>query len=346
MSFLRQRWYAAAWDDEILIDQPLYRRILGQAVMLLRDPEGKVTALPNRCPHRFAPFDRGRIEDGVIHCGYHGLQFSFAGRCIFNPHGDGTIAPNAHLKPWPLVERYGLHWIWMGDAAMADPASIPDYAMVFNPALKTIRRYLHTHSNYELLADNLLDLGHTAYLHGTSLGSQAIIQSDRTVKRVGDDVIYELDAPDGTAPPLFQEVMPWYRDRKVDHWMTSVWRAPGQIQQQIAFAMAGAHRQDADILEGLHLLTPETESSTHYFTALSRAFRKDDEVVDRTLYEGGKKAFTEEDFPMVEAIQKEIGDRDFWQMQPLILAVDAGAVMARRILKQKLDDERRASEAA
>ncbi|MDO7840796.1 aromatic ring-hydroxylating dioxygenase subunit alpha [Sphingomonas immobilis] len=346
MTFLLHRWYAAAWNDEILAGEPLYRRILGHAVMLLRDADDTVTALPNRCPHRFAPFDRGVVKDGTIQCGYHGLEFDYAGRCIFNPHGDGKIAPNAHLKPWPLAERFGMQWIWMGDPALADPSLIPDYGNVFNPELKTIRRYLHTESNYELVADNLLDLGHTAYLHGSSLGSRAIIQSERKVKRIGDDVVYELDAPGGEAPPLFQEVMPWYRNAKVDHWMTSIWRAPGQIQQQIAFATAGANRENADILEGLHLLTPETEKSTHYFTALSRAFRKDDETVDRTLYEGGKKAFTEEDFPMVEAIQREIGDRDFWEMRPLILSVDAGAVMARRILKRKLDEERGATEAA
>jgi vanillate O-demethylase monooxygenase subunit len=39
-----------------------------------------------------------------------------------------------------------------------------------------------------------------------------------------------------------------------------------------------------------------------------------------------------------------IGDRDFWSMNPVLLATDAGAIRARRVLDKMIADERSAAE--
>ena len=56
---------------------------------------------------------------------------------------------------------------------------------------------------------------------------------------------------------------------------------------------------------------------------------------------GVKQAFTQEDFPMVGAIQNELGGADIENgiCDPVILSIDAGAVLARNILRQKLRTE-------
>jgi vanillate O-demethylase monooxygenase subunit len=36
------------------------------------------------------------------------------------PHPGGQL-PDGRLPVYPLVERHGLLWIWMGDPAKADP---------------------------------------------------------------------------------------------------------------------------------------------------------------------------------------------------------------------------------
>ena len=60
------------------------------------DPsDGSVAALEDRCCHRAAPLSRGVLEDGVVQCGYHGLEFDAAGACVHNPHGNGVIPPAA-----------------------------------------------------------------------------------------------------------------------------------------------------------------------------------------------------------------------------------------------------------
>lgn len=339
MTFLRNVWYAAAWLDQIEPGRMLARRILAEPLIFFRDADGQIAALADRCPHRFAPLHLGRLADGQVTCGYHGLRFNGEGACTLNPHGDGKIAPGAKVKSYPVVERHRAAWIWMGAPELADPGLIPDFSAVINDRMTAVPGYLNPQSNYEIMTDNLLDLGHTAYLHGDSLGSDAIVNSERKVKREGDTLVYDLWAPDGEAPPLFKVMMPWYAEGHVDHWLTSRWMAPGNIQQQIGFAPVGTDRQDGHVMEGMHWLTPETETSCHYFFAMSRSYRLDDNALDAYVADAVEKAFATEDLPMAAAVQDAIGNQDFWEMSPVVLSVDTGGVMARRVLKSRLDRE-------
>jgi len=79
-----------------------------------------------------------------------------------------------------------------------------------------------------------------------------------------------------------------------------------------------------------HILTPETELSTHYFYTSS-------EMQDLANVE---KAYFDEDKPILEAVQRSMGDADFWGKKPVILSVDAGAVRVRRRLAKLMLDER------
>jgi vanillate O-demethylase monooxygenase subunit len=74
MSFILNASYAAAWASE-LSDGLFERRRLGQPVLMFRDEDGKITALNNRCPDRFAPSSADRRRGSVVECGYHGLGF-------------------------------------------------------------------------------------------------------------------------------------------------------------------------------------------------------------------------------------------------------------------------------
>ena len=81
MAFLRNAWYAAAWDDE-LGDKPLARTMLGEPLVLYRDSAGAPVALSDTCPHRFAPLSLGRRDGDTLQCPYHGLVFGKNGICI------------------------------------------------------------------------------------------------------------------------------------------------------------------------------------------------------------------------------------------------------------------------
>ena len=105
--FLKNCWYAAAWDDEVS-EVPLARTILNEPVVLFRTADGWPAALEDRCCHRGLPLSMGRVEGETLQCGYHGLRFDPGGQCVAVP-GQSTIPPGARVRSFPLVERYG--WV-------------------------------------------------------------------------------------------------------------------------------------------------------------------------------------------------------------------------------------------
>jgi len=56
-----------------------------------------------------------------------------------------------------------------------------------------------------------------------------------------------------------------------------------------------------------------------------------------------REPFEQEDLPMLEAQQRSIGDSDFWSMKPILLAGDAAAVRARRVLDAMIKAEAEAT---
>jgi len=119
-------WYVAAWADELTADKPVARTICNNPVVLFRTAEGKPAALLDRCCHRAAPLHLGRVVEGGIECGYHGMVFNAAGKCVAIPAQE-TIPGGAKVRSYPTVERNRLIWIWTGDPAQADETLILDY---------------------------------------------------------------------------------------------------------------------------------------------------------------------------------------------------------------------------
>src|ERR1044072_7833794 len=124
--FLRNCWYVAAWDHELIDGRLVARTLLGDHLLLFRGESGKVTILDNRCPHRGALLSNGRLEGDSIRCLYHGLQFDGTARCVQIP-GQELIPPKMRVRHFPVVERDHLVWFWPGDPAQAHPSQIVDF---------------------------------------------------------------------------------------------------------------------------------------------------------------------------------------------------------------------------
>ena len=341
MSFLRNCWYMAAWADEVG-SEPLGRQILGEHVLFYRTETGAVTALSGRCPHRFAPLHLGKIINNAIQCPYHGLSFDATGTCVFNPQGNGATPKSVRLTHYPLIERFGGYWIWMGDADRADPSLLPQFDFLEDDGFAVVRGYIYSDANYELMTDNILDLGHVDFLHAGSLGCEATIRAKTTVRQIGNRVECSRWMPDDMQSPVINWI--FGRDGKVDAWMDVCWEPPGLMTLTVGVTDVGASREEGSVIENVHFMTPETETTSHYFWANARAFRTDDAEFDKTLYEAGTAAFTLEDKPMIEAQQKMMGTIDLFSLKPALLAGDAAGVMARRTLTKLINQEQNAEE--
>ena len=124
--FLWNCWYAAAWDYEVVDSKKLARTFLEKPVVIFRGESGKYIALDNRCCHRGAPLDQGRVEGDCLRCMYHGMKYDADGICIEIP-GQDKISDVHRVHSYPIEEKGHLLWIWMGDPALADPDLIHDY---------------------------------------------------------------------------------------------------------------------------------------------------------------------------------------------------------------------------
>ncbi|MEZ5742836.1 MAG: aromatic ring-hydroxylating dioxygenase subunit alpha [Sphingomonadaceae bacterium] len=336
-AFLRNCWYMAAWSHEVG-DALFRRRLLGDPVLLYRKQDGSVAALTDRCPHRFAPLSMGTRDGDCVTCPYHGLTFDASGSCVRNPFAE-SIPKGAAVRAFPTCERDGIVWFWPGDPALADAAAVPDFAMLFVEGHGApIMGLMPMAANYQLGTDNLLDLSHIEFVHkGSFAGNGVIFAGEHKVIEDGTRLHSNWWMPDVAAPPhtfgIYDPTM------RCDHWLDMRWDAPAAMYLQVGACPHGAERSDNPVIaHQAHILTPETEDSTHYFWATTRGHPPSDEG-DAMLRGLMEQAFAEEDKPLIEATHANMDGGDFWQMQPLFLGIDQGGTRARRILEKLIAGE-------
>jgi phenylpropionate dioxygenase-like ring-hydroxylating dioxygenase large terminal subunit len=337
MSFIKNAWYMAGWS-EALSDQLLSRRLFDRQIALFRKQDGSIAALADRCPHRFAPLSKGEKIGDAVQCGYHGLTFDGSGACIRNPFSE-KIPAAAKVQSWAVVERHDILWLWGGDPAAADTATIPDFSMTANSAtVRAVHGYTLLEAPYEFATDNLMDLSHIEFVHkGTFAGAGVIFAGKHDVQDEGDTLRSNWWMPGVKAPPHTQGIYP--PDMDTDHWLDMRWNAPASMQLDIGATPAGGPRTDGFIVQQAHIVTPASATTAHYFWATTRMHDLDSAEVDGFLRALFGQAFDEEDKPMIKAAYDNLEGQDFWDAQPLSLGIDTGGTRARRKIQAMIKAE-------
>ena len=343
--FLENVWYVAAWDRDVG-RAPLARIILNRPIVFYRTEDGTPVALEDRCVHRNLPLSKGTLIGDQIQCGYHGLCFDASGTCVDVP-AQSTIPPGAEVRSYPVVERNRWIWIWMGDPALADDTKITDFHWIEAPGWGADGDYIHLECNYQLMVDNLLDQTHIAYVHPTTLGDAGVVEDlVMEVDRTEDDLTIMRWILDKPGSPLYQNV--YGLTGNLDRWMIVNYSAPGFVR----FNTGGAAKVDdrdsmrdmyCPLPEGgiqtrnLNALTPETETSTHYFWGQAQSFKPEDAAYTAKVCEQIGIAFAE-DKVILEAQQRSIGQ---YPGAPTIdINTDGPHIYARKIMDRLLREER------
>lgn len=341
MPFLRNTWYVAANAIE-LEDGMVSRMICNEQVVMFRNSDGSVSAIHDRCPHRFVPLSMGKRVGDTLQCGYHGLRFDGTGACVEAPNDDDDQKARACVRAYKAVERYSVIWLWMGEAHLANPDDIPVFEFLSNTEKYTCcQGYSHIKGNYQLISDNLLDLSHIHYLHpGIHQGSNFADFTNK-VERDGDTVWSKLWRHHYHIAAASRPLFGLAGDAEdVEGQGHARWDAPGVLLVDTAWWDHGTSIDDGVRTPNAHLITPETETTSHYFWAAGRNFARDNEAFTTATAATMKNVFETQDGPMVEAQQRDMGDStDFLDHKPIILQADAAGVLARRIMKQKIKRE-------
>jgi phenylpropionate dioxygenase-like ring-hydroxylating dioxygenase large terminal subunit len=260
-----------------------------------------------------------------------------------NPHGARKIPTRANIRGYPVIEKHKAIWVWMGDRP-ADSAKVPDFSVLDNvPQMHATRRDRITiKANYELIIDNLLDLSHTSYLHEGTLGNRDTVESDIAIEQEGDDVIVSRHARNATPPGLFAILMPSHPAR-IDKFTRMRWMPPSNLRLITGICHAEAAPESGTGYHAIHMLTPETDRTTHYFfTAVRFNVLTADDAVNAQIQDristARRFAFEQEDAPVIEAQQQIIDDADA-SPDPIILAIDVGPVRYKQVLQKLIRAE-------
>ena len=339
-SFPLNAWYAAAWDAEVK-RALLPRTIGGRKLVLYRTEAGQAVALEDACWHRLVPLSLGRLRGDDVVCGYHGLVYNPRGRCVFMPSQE-TINPSACVRAFPLVERHRFVWVWIGDAALADPAKVPDLHWNHDPEWAGDGKHLHLDCDYRLVVDNLMDLTHETFVHGSSIGNSAVAEAPFEATHGEHTATVTRWMRDIDPPPFWAAQLG--RPGKVDRWQIIRFEAPATIAIDVGVAPTGTGAPEGDRSQGvngyvLNTITPETAASCHYFWAFVRNYRLTEQKLTTELREGVTRIFNE-DVAILEAQQRAIEDHPdhvFYNLN-----IDAGAMWARRLIDRMIAAEQAA----
>jgi phenylpropionate dioxygenase-like ring-hydroxylating dioxygenase large terminal subunit len=249
--------------------------VVGTPICLFRDGDGHVGAMVDRCPHRNVPLSLGRLRDGLLECRYHGWRFDRAGACRAIPGlcADDPGRRGRAAETVPCVEQDGFVWVFPGSAEPSAERPAFRFPCVDAPGYDTVRRALTAAGTVHAVAENALDVPHTAFLHGGLFrgAGRAPVEIEVVVRSGADRIEAEYvgePRPPGVAGRILAP-----GGGVVQHWDRFILPSITQVEYR---------------LEGNHLLvtsalTPVTPTETMLHSAVTFSLRVPHAVIKAVL---------------------------------------------------------------
>ncbi|OGT85162.1 MAG: hypothetical protein A3H91_05325 [Gammaproteobacteria bacterium RIFCSPLOWO2_02_FULL_61_13] len=335
---------------------PLARRILDHGLVLFRTGTGRLVALADRCAHRLAPLSVGCVAGEHLRCGYHGAEFAADGRCVVVP-GQGDIPQGARVRSFPILERYGFIWVWMGEpglSSLSQPCGIFGY--LEQGDWSTRDGYIPIACNYLLVNDNLADVSHTEFVHATTLGSpnaRATRKDGMPLEQQGQHT-FQAELRDGgidfcirfsntRVAQVFETAYARVRGRDgwdtLDFRLEFVFRPPGFWIFRPITMRSGAAPEQGVQLDAFIVVTPATATTCHYFHKSCQAYAPRDAEETDYWHEQTGIAFRE-DKAILEAQQRNMGAGDLRDFPHVSFQGDRLGFQARRLIADLVAAER------
>jgi len=338
-NYPRNLWWFAARSDEVGPDKPLGLWLLDEPVVLYRKSDGAVVALDNRCPHRWAPLSEGKVQGDNIVCPYHGFKFNPRGVCVEIPSQD-AIPSRAKVDPYPVIERDGLIWIWMGSTELAESQPLPvDTSWLSDPAWSYVHGFTTVDANYQLLKENILDLTHIPHVHAASIGA-ADWTNPPKVEVSDTTVTYRQEFPAVALPAVYGIPTGLGMDTPAErsNWGTSYSPAAHRGFVEIRNPKLKEGERDKWLFSVMHLTTPESPTRFRYQWFMGWDIALSDEYLE-AMRANVPKGYAEDKF-ILEKVQEMISrDPRHLNHPEIIVQADQAAIQSRRKLAALLEKE-------
>jgi len=158
-------WYAALLSTELKRGEVKEVVFWRRSFAVFRGQDGALRCIENRCAHRNVKLSLGEVEGCQLRCPYHGWAYDGEGRLTDMPHNDFGKKLKIQLASFPIEERYGLIWIFPGDAALSTQRAIPRIAEIEGSNAWPYDVIDFTwHGHHSMILDNVSDFTH-GHLH-------------------------------------------------------------------------------------------------------------------------------------------------------------------------------------
>lgn len=160
---LRGAWQPVALSAELAEKRPVKAvRVLGEDLVLFRDPQGRLGLIDRHCAHRGADLSYGRLEEGGLRCTFHGWLFDVEGRCLMQPAERKPFQDKVRHKAYPCREKNGVIFAYMGEG---EAPPLPGMDCLEAPAEYTFAFKGYVECNWAQGLEGGIDPSHTSFLH-------------------------------------------------------------------------------------------------------------------------------------------------------------------------------------
>jgi phenylpropionate dioxygenase-like ring-hydroxylating dioxygenase large terminal subunit len=332
---------------------PVRVRCLGERMVAFRDTEGRLGLVDEFCAHRGVSLWYGRNEESGLRCPYHGWKYDVNGQCVEVPSepAESGYCQKIRLKAYPLMERGGVIWVYMGPAEH-QPAA-PEWEFATVPAEQSYMSKRMQECNWLQAMEGGIDSSHVSFLHSGALNTDPLFKGAKGNQyNLGDKrPVFEVvesegglyigarrNAEDGR---YYWRITPWVMPcftmvpPRGDHPMHGHFWVPMDDENCMAWsfdyhpvrALTAAERAAMDEGKGVHV-------KVHPVTFRPLQNRDNDYLMDRESQKSGRSYSGVEGIGMQDAsLQESMGPIQDRTKENLV-STDNGIIMARhRLMK-------------
>ncbi|MEO0409132.1 MAG: Rieske (2Fe-2S) protein, partial [Cyanobacteria bacterium P01_A01_bin.135] len=159
-------WYPLGWSNQLRAGQAVQAVVWQRPLAVYRDEDGQLHAVEDRCPHRGVELHRGKVTGKALACAYHGWEFDGStGECVSIPYLPPTQkCPRVSVRSYPVQEKYGLMWVFPGDAELANERSLPEVPEFEEDGWFMVPITAHFKAHFSVCNENAMDVFH-GFLH-------------------------------------------------------------------------------------------------------------------------------------------------------------------------------------
>jgi vanillate O-demethylase monooxygenase subunit len=245
----------------------------------------------------------------------------------------GAVPRVMRVQTYPLVEKRLYIWIWMGEAAKADPALIPPTPYETENSFHHVYYYpLPFAGNFQLAQDNLLDSTHVSYLHAGLLDNEDRVEftSAEEVASIDGNNIKRVITMRGFVPNESVHKI-WHVPigRPLTRVITVVNHLPCAVNIQNEFFDMENGGQIVSRRVTAIGLVPADRNHAYHFTAVSSSFRQTEEDKEAQL------RVLKQDIYACEQIQRYFEENPDTAVETNVVSDKLG-ILSRRLIDNML----------